>query len=60
MTSTNAGAVLRHFRGAAIGSAVVRFVSFCAYHLHFNLKGINRRQCAPESRLSFGSLSFRT
>jgi two-component system, OmpR family, sensor histidine kinase KdpD len=37
MTSAKVRAVLRAFRGAAIGSAVVLFVSFCAYHLHFNL-----------------------
>jgi two-component system, OmpR family, sensor histidine kinase KdpD len=29
--------MLRRFRGAAIGSAVVLLVSFCAYRLHFNL-----------------------
>ena len=55
MTSAKVSEVLRHFRGAAIGSAVVLLVSFCAYHLHFNLNGTNRRQCAHESKLSFGS-----
>jgi hypothetical protein len=37
MTSVKVTAVLRSFRGVAIGSAVVLFVSFCTYHLHFNL-----------------------
>jgi two-component system sensor histidine kinase KdpD len=37
MTSARVSAVLRPFRGAAIGSAVVLLVSFSAYHLHFNL-----------------------
>jgi two-component system sensor histidine kinase KdpD len=37
MTSAKLTAVLRPFRGAAIGSAVVLLVSFSAYHLHFNL-----------------------
>lgn len=37
MTSAKVSAVLRPFRGAAIGSAVVLLVSFSAYHLHFNL-----------------------
>ena len=37
MTSAKVSAVLRPFRGAAIGSALVLLVSFSAYHLHFNL-----------------------
>jgi len=37
MTSAKVSAALRPFRGAAIGSAVVLLVSFCTYHLHFNL-----------------------
>src|ERR1700733_3501947 len=37
MTSAKVTAVLRPFRGAATGSAVVLLVTFCAYHLHFNL-----------------------
>jgi two-component system sensor histidine kinase KdpD len=37
MTGAKVSAVLRPFRGAAIGSAVVVLVSFSAYHLHFNL-----------------------
>jgi two-component system, OmpR family, sensor histidine kinase KdpD len=37
MTSGKVSAVLRPFRGAAIGSAVVLLVSFSAYRLHFNL-----------------------
>src|SRR5580698_4485709 len=37
MTSARVSAVLRPFRGAAIGSAVVLLVSFSAYRLHFNL-----------------------
>jgi two-component system sensor histidine kinase KdpD len=37
MTGAKVSAVLRPFRGAAIGSAVVLLVSFSAYHLHFNL-----------------------
>jgi two-component system sensor histidine kinase KdpD len=37
MTNVKVAALLRRFRGAAIGSAVVLLVSFCAYHLHFNL-----------------------
>ena len=37
MTSAKVSAVLRPFRGTAIGSAVVLLVSFCAYHLHCNL-----------------------
>ena len=37
MTSAKVSAMLRPFRGAAIGSAVVLLVSFSAYHLHFNL-----------------------
>src|SRR3984885_1448338 len=37
MTSAKVTAVLPPFRGAAIGSAVVLFVSFCTYSLHFNL-----------------------
>jgi two-component system, OmpR family, sensor histidine kinase KdpD len=37
MTSAKVSALLRPFRGAAIGSAVVLLVSFCAYRLHFNL-----------------------
>ena len=37
MTSAKIKAVLRPFRGAATGSAVVLVVSFSAYHLHFNL-----------------------
>jgi two-component system, OmpR family, sensor histidine kinase KdpD len=37
MISAKVGTILRPFRGAAIGSAVVLLVSFCAYRLHFNL-----------------------
>ena len=37
MASVKVGTMLRPFRGAAIGSAVVLLVSFCAYRLHFNL-----------------------
>jgi signal transduction histidine kinase len=37
MSSAKVIAVLRPFRGSAIGSAVVLLVSFSAYHLHFNL-----------------------
>jgi two-component system, OmpR family, sensor histidine kinase KdpD len=37
MTSAKVNAVIRPFRGAASGSAVVLLVSFVAYHLHFNL-----------------------
>jgi two-component system sensor histidine kinase KdpD len=37
MTSAKVAAVLRPFRGAAFGSAVVLLVSFCTYSLHFNL-----------------------
>jgi two-component system sensor histidine kinase KdpD len=37
MTSAKLGTLLRPFRGAAIGSAVVLLVSFCGYRLHFNL-----------------------
>jgi two-component system, OmpR family, sensor histidine kinase KdpD len=37
MTSAKVSAVLRPFRGAAIGSALVLLVSFSAYHLLFNL-----------------------
>src|ERR1700723_3750415 len=37
MTSAKVSAVLRPFRGSAIGSAVVLLISFCTYHLHFNL-----------------------
>ncbi len=37
MTSAKVGTMLRPFRGAAIGSAVVLLVSFCGYRLHFNL-----------------------
>src|SRR3979490_1536257 len=37
MTGAKVSAVLRPFRGAAIGSAVVLLLSFSAYHLHFNL-----------------------
>jgi two-component system sensor histidine kinase KdpD len=37
MTSAKVGTILRPFRGAAIGSAVVLLVSFCAYRVHFNL-----------------------
>ena len=37
MTRAKVTAVLRPFRGATTGSAVVLLASFCAYHLHFNL-----------------------
>jgi two-component system, OmpR family, sensor histidine kinase KdpD len=37
MTGAKVRTRLRRFRGAAIGSAVVLLVSFCAYRLHFNL-----------------------
>ena len=37
MTSAKASAMVRPFRGAAIGSAVALVGSFCAYRLHFNL-----------------------
>jgi two-component system, OmpR family, sensor histidine kinase KdpD len=37
MTSAKVSALLRPFRGAAVGSAVVLLVSFCAYRLRFNL-----------------------
>jgi two-component system sensor histidine kinase KdpD len=37
MTSAKLSAMLRPFRGSAVGSAVVLLVSFSAYHLHFNL-----------------------
>jgi two-component system, OmpR family, sensor histidine kinase KdpD len=37
MVSPKLGKMLRRFRGAAIGSAVVVLVSICGYRLHFNL-----------------------
>jgi two-component system, OmpR family, sensor histidine kinase KdpD len=37
MTNVKVAALLRRFRGAAIGPAVVLLVSFCTYHLRFNL-----------------------
>jgi two-component system, OmpR family, sensor histidine kinase KdpD len=37
MTIAKVNTMLRPFRGAALGSAVVLLLSFCAYRLHFNL-----------------------